>query len=130
DRYQRQVVSLAVLGDERPGWRPDAFGYARWARGSVSRLSSCWITPHNLTVVATYQRDTLFSERASCPLFPRPFCVPEPSQQVCPRQSATVTQVAPAREHLSPDLRSPHRTATQGRQPLPPTLCPTWSRST
>src|SRR5262249_7255275 len=27
DRYNRQVVSLAVLGDERPGWRPDRYGY-------------------------------------------------------------------------------------------------------
>src|SRR5258706_1219502 len=30
DRYNRQVVSLAVLGDERVSWRPDTFGYARW----------------------------------------------------------------------------------------------------
>jgi hypothetical protein len=30
DRYQRQVVSLAVLGDERATWRPDSFGYALW----------------------------------------------------------------------------------------------------
>jgi hypothetical protein len=27
DRYQRPVASLAVLADERPGWRPDSFGY-------------------------------------------------------------------------------------------------------
>ncbi len=26
DRYNRRVVSLAVLADERPGWRPDQFG--------------------------------------------------------------------------------------------------------
>ena len=30
DRYQRQVVSLAVLGDGRPHWSPKRFGYARW----------------------------------------------------------------------------------------------------
>jgi hypothetical protein len=30
DRYERPVVSLAVLGDDRPGWRPDRFGYALW----------------------------------------------------------------------------------------------------
>ena len=30
DRYQRQVVSLAVLGDAGLGWRPDRFGYGRW----------------------------------------------------------------------------------------------------
>lgn len=26
DRYQRRVASLAVLGDDRPNWRPDEFG--------------------------------------------------------------------------------------------------------
>jgi hypothetical protein len=30
DRYNRWVVSLAVLGDDRPGWRPDHFGYSLW----------------------------------------------------------------------------------------------------
>jgi hypothetical protein len=30
DRYLRQVVSLAVLGDGRPDWSPKRFGYARW----------------------------------------------------------------------------------------------------
>jgi len=30
DRYQRQIVSLAVLGDERATWRPDSFAYALW----------------------------------------------------------------------------------------------------
>jgi hypothetical protein len=28
DRYYREVASLAVLGDERPTWRPDRFGYS------------------------------------------------------------------------------------------------------
>jgi hypothetical protein len=27
DRYNQQVISLAVLTDERPDWRPDHFGY-------------------------------------------------------------------------------------------------------
>src|SRR5262245_54266722 len=27
DRYNRRVVSLAILGDDRPRWRPDRFGY-------------------------------------------------------------------------------------------------------
>ncbi|HIK51153.1 MAG TPA: cytosolic protein [Oscillatoriales cyanobacterium M59_W2019_021] len=27
DRYQRRIASLAVLGDDRPNWRPDEFGY-------------------------------------------------------------------------------------------------------
>ncbi len=30
DRYNRQVVSLAVLGDERLSWRPERFGYSLW----------------------------------------------------------------------------------------------------
>jgi hypothetical protein len=30
DRYNRSVVSLAVLGDDRPGWRPSQFGYSLW----------------------------------------------------------------------------------------------------
>jgi hypothetical protein len=30
DRYDRQVASLAVLGDERDHWRPHQFGYALW----------------------------------------------------------------------------------------------------
>jgi len=29
DRYNREVVSLAVLGDDNPCWRPDSFGYRR-----------------------------------------------------------------------------------------------------
>jgi hypothetical protein len=30
DRYDRQVVSLAVLGDEQASWRPDQFAAALW----------------------------------------------------------------------------------------------------
>jgi hypothetical protein len=30
DRYERQVASLAVLGDPDPHWRPDRFGYDLW----------------------------------------------------------------------------------------------------
>jgi hypothetical protein len=30
DRYNRTVVSLAVLGDRRPGWRPHHFSYGLW----------------------------------------------------------------------------------------------------
>jgi hypothetical protein len=30
DRDQIPVVSLAVLGDDEPGWRPDRFGYELW----------------------------------------------------------------------------------------------------
>ena len=30
DRYQKPVVSLAVLGDDRDGWRPGRYGYELW----------------------------------------------------------------------------------------------------
>ena len=30
DRYDRPVVSLALLADQRPTWRPDSFGYELW----------------------------------------------------------------------------------------------------
>jgi hypothetical protein len=30
DRHQREVVSLAVIGDEDPNWRPNRFGYGRF----------------------------------------------------------------------------------------------------
>jgi hypothetical protein len=30
DRHRRPVVSLAVLADERPDWRPERFGWQRW----------------------------------------------------------------------------------------------------
>ena len=30
DRYDREVISLAILGDDRPHWRPHEYGYARW----------------------------------------------------------------------------------------------------
>jgi hypothetical protein len=30
DRYNRKVVSLAILADDRPSWRPDHFEYSLW----------------------------------------------------------------------------------------------------
>jgi hypothetical protein len=30
DRYNRQVATFAVLGDDRANWRPDSFGYNLW----------------------------------------------------------------------------------------------------
>jgi len=30
EMYNREVVSLAVLGDDNPDWRPGSFGYRRW----------------------------------------------------------------------------------------------------
>ena len=33
DRYNRQIVSLVVLADDRPSWRPDRFAYDLWGCG-------------------------------------------------------------------------------------------------
>jgi hypothetical protein len=30
DRYDQEVISLAVLGDEQAAWRPTSYGYTRW----------------------------------------------------------------------------------------------------
>ena len=30
DRYDKEVVSLAVLADDDPTWRPSHYGYSRW----------------------------------------------------------------------------------------------------
>ncbi|HEX5445577.1 MAG TPA: hypothetical protein VFW87_17250 [Pirellulales bacterium] len=30
DRSNRKVASFAILGDNRPGWRPNRFGYELW----------------------------------------------------------------------------------------------------
>jgi len=38
DRYNRTVVSLAVLTDERPDWRPDRFDYGGWGAATGIRF--------------------------------------------------------------------------------------------
>lgn len=38
DRYRRPVASLAVLADERPGWKPDQFGYKIWGCEAMLRF--------------------------------------------------------------------------------------------
>mgnify|MGYP000140792943 CR=1 FL=1 len=30
DKYDQEVISLAVLGDEQTSWRPSSYGYSRW----------------------------------------------------------------------------------------------------
>jgi hypothetical protein len=30
DRYDQEVISLAILADEDPDWRPSRYGYGRW----------------------------------------------------------------------------------------------------
>ena len=38
DKYRRKVLSLAVLGDDNPRWRPDRFGYSRWGSSTEIRF--------------------------------------------------------------------------------------------
>jgi len=38
DRYNRTVVSLAVLTDDRAGWRPDRFEYGDWGASTGIRF--------------------------------------------------------------------------------------------
>jgi len=39
DRYDRPVASMAVLADDRDGWRPDHYGYALWGSEMVNRFA-------------------------------------------------------------------------------------------
>jgi hypothetical protein len=38
DRYDREVISLAILADDDPGWRPHRFEYARWGFRSLTEF--------------------------------------------------------------------------------------------
>ena len=37
DRYNKKVMSMAVLGDDNPRWRPDRFGYRLWGMSAGLR---------------------------------------------------------------------------------------------
>jgi hypothetical protein len=38
DRYDREVISLAILADDNPDWRPNHFGYERWGFRTVTEF--------------------------------------------------------------------------------------------
>ena len=38
DRYNREVISLAILADDDPSWRPDRYEYARWGFRSLTEF--------------------------------------------------------------------------------------------
>ncbi len=59
DRYQRQVVSLAVLGDATVGWRPDYFGYSRW--GCELRLTFRAVKLLDVSRAVLEQANNLFA---------------------------------------------------------------------
>jgi hypothetical protein len=46
DRYNRSVVSLAVLTDDRPDWRPDEFGYGGWGFRTQIRYGVAKLLDH------------------------------------------------------------------------------------
>ena len=38
DRYDREVISLAILADDDPDWRPNQFGYSRWGFRTITEF--------------------------------------------------------------------------------------------
>lgn len=76
DRYHREVVSLAVLGDDNPAWRPEGFGYSRWGCQVVIRFPIVKLldfeaqrdrlerSPNLLAMVVLAHLDTLRSRQA------------------------------------------------------------------
>src|SRR5438128_7781479 len=53
--YNRAVVSLAVLCDDRPEWRPTDFGYGRWGcwMGLTFRIAKLLAYAENLQTLET-----------------------------------------------------------------------------
>ena len=47
DRYQKPVVSLAVLGDDRPEWRPQSYGWTIWGCRAGIRFPSVKLWDYN-----------------------------------------------------------------------------------
>lgn len=46
DHYNRRVASFAILGDDRPGWRPDRFGYELWGTEVGIRFAMAKLLDH------------------------------------------------------------------------------------
>ena len=38
DRYDHEVISLAIFADDDPGWRPDRYEYTRWGFRSLTEF--------------------------------------------------------------------------------------------
>ena len=47
DRYQKPVVSLAILGDDRPDWRPKSYGWTIWGCRAGIRFPSVKLWDYN-----------------------------------------------------------------------------------
>ena len=80
-KFQQRVISLAVLADEQPGWRPDRFGYS---------LCGCTITlqPSDLTgdpgLDAFTDNDR--PGNGHFPLLPTSQAIDTGNDAVCPRR--------------------------------------------
>ena len=46
DKYNREVASFGVLGDDNPDWRPDHFGYRRWGTEAALRFPIVKLMDH------------------------------------------------------------------------------------
>jgi hypothetical protein len=46
DRYGREVISLAILADEDPGWRPNRYETARWGFRSLTEFPVVKLIDH------------------------------------------------------------------------------------
>jgi len=53
DRYEREVVSLAVLGDEQKSWRPQEYGYGRWGCSMSLRFPIVKLLDYDLETLET-----------------------------------------------------------------------------
>jgi hypothetical protein len=53
DRYEREVVSLAVLGDEQKSWRPQEYGYGRWGCSMSLRFPIVKLLDYDLKTLET-----------------------------------------------------------------------------
>lgn len=51
DRFRRQIASLAILGDDRPGWRPATFGYTLWGCQLDLRFPTVKLLDYDLAIL-------------------------------------------------------------------------------
>ncbi len=46
DRYGREVISLAILADDDPSWRPDRYEYSRWGFRTLTEFPVVKLLDH------------------------------------------------------------------------------------
>jgi hypothetical protein len=52
DRYNQKVASFAILGDDRPQWRSDRFGYELWGTEVGIRFATAKLLDYGRDEVA------------------------------------------------------------------------------